>query len=52
MVLLSVQLPFLTFDDPRQYRLPSHRWIARDNPERVPPSIQLDPSWMLLTCGW
>jgi mannose-6-phosphate isomerase-like protein (cupin superfamily) len=52
MVLLSAQLPFLPFDHPNQYRLPSHRWIARNNPERVPASIQCDPSWMLLTCGW
>lgn len=52
MELLSVQLPYLPFDDPAQYRLPPHLWIARDNPERVPPTIQLDPSWMLLTCGW
>lgn len=52
MVLLSAQLPFLPFDHPDQYRLPAHRWIARDNPERVPASIQCDPSWMLLTCGW
>jgi mannose-6-phosphate isomerase-like protein (cupin superfamily) len=52
MVLLSAQLPYTAFDDPQQYRMPAHRWIARENPERVPATIQCDPSWMLLTCGW
>ncbi len=52
MVLLSAQLPFLPFDHPEQYRLPGYRWVARENPERVPASIQCDPSWMLLTYGW
>ena len=28
MTLLSVQLPYIPFEDPRQYSLPGHRWTA------------------------
>lgn len=48
MTLLSCQLPYLAFDDPRQYRLPSFRWIARDQPERRPPTVACDPAWSVL----
>lgn len=49
MTLLSVQLPYLAFDDPRQYRLPTHVWTARNNPEPSPPSVACDPAWTRLT---
>ena len=48
MTLLSCQLPFLPFDDPRQYRLPKHLWTARDNPEPRPPAVGCDPAWTVL----
>jgi mannose-6-phosphate isomerase-like protein (cupin superfamily) len=48
MTLLSCQLPYLPFDDPRQYRLPLHRWIACDNPEPHPPTVGCDPAWTVL----
>lgn len=51
MTLLSVQLPYLDFDDPRQYRLPRHRWVARENPEPQPPQVGCDPAWTMLTAG-
>jgi len=31
MTLISVQLPFLRFDDPRQYTLPRVRWLAQES---------------------
>ncbi len=31
MTLISVQLPFLAFDDPRQYTLPRVRWTAQES---------------------
>ena len=48
MVLLSCQLPFLSFDDPRQYRLPKVRWTAKEyhDPYRV--EIACDPGWSVL----
>lgn len=49
MTLLSCQMPFLEFDDPRQYTLPCHRWTARENPEPLPPSVGCDPAWTVLT---
>ena len=33
MTLLSVQAPFIPFDEPQQYTLPSTHWIARHNYE-------------------
>jgi mannose-6-phosphate isomerase-like protein (cupin superfamily) len=48
MTLLSVQLPYMAFDDPRQYRLPKRIWTARENPERDPPSVGCDPAWTVL----
>jgi mannose-6-phosphate isomerase-like protein (cupin superfamily) len=49
MTLLSCQLPYLPFDDPRQYRLPRHRWTARDNPEPKPAMVGCDPAWTVLS---
>lgn len=49
MTLLSCQLPFLAFDDPRQYRLPDFRWIARQQPERVSPTVACDPAWSVIS---
>lgn len=51
MTLLSVQMPYLAFDDPDQYRLPAKRWIARDNPEPTPPRVVCDPWWAIGHCG-
>jgi mannose-6-phosphate isomerase-like protein (cupin superfamily) len=48
MTLLSCQLPYMAFDDPRQYRLPSFRWIAREQPELTPPRVACDPAWYLI----
>ena len=36
MTLLSVQLPYITFDHPLQYSVPSTRWIARLHSEFFP----------------
>lgn len=48
MILLSCQLPFLPFDDPRQYRLPKIRWTAAEYREDAPPRIACDPAWTML----
>lgn len=48
MTLLSCQLPYLAFDDPRQYRLPAFRWLARNQPDRHPPKVACDPAWSVL----
>ena len=48
MTLLSVQLPYMDFDDPRQYRLPKKIWTARENPETTPPQVGCDPAWTVL----
>jgi hypothetical protein len=47
MTLLSVQMPYLAFDDPDQYRIPEKRWIARENPEPTPPKVACDPWWAI-----
>lgn len=51
MTLLSCQLPFLAFDDPRQYRLPKVRWIARERPDTYPVTVACDPGWMIAAFG-
>jgi hypothetical protein len=53
MTLLSCQLPYLPFDDPRQYRLPNYIWTARANPEATVPKVGCDPAWTVLAgmCG-
>lgn len=51
MTLLSCQLPYLAFSDPAQYRIPRHRWIAKENPEPDPPTVVVDASWNLYAGG-
>lgn len=51
MTLLSCQLPYVAFDDPDQFRIPKHRWIARENPERIRPQAGCDPAWTVLAAG-
>lgn len=48
MVLLSCQLPYLPFDDPRQYTLPNVRWTAANHQDRQP-TVGCDPAWTVLT---
>ncbi len=48
MLLLSCQLPFLSFDDPNQYRLPRCIWTARANPDAIEPKVGCDPAWTVL----
>lgn len=48
MVLLSCQLPFMKFDDPRQYRLPQVRWTAKEHSDSYPAGIACDPGWSVL----
>lgn len=48
MVLLSLQLPYLPFDDPKQYTLPSVRWMAATHQDRRP-TVGCDPAWTVLT---
>lgn len=47
MTLLSVQMPYLAFDDPDQFRLPHKRWVPRENPEATPPRVVCDPWWAI-----
>jgi hypothetical protein len=51
MRLLSVQLLYPAFDDPRQYRVPDYRWIARSNPDPAPVTVACDPAWTVLSQG-
>lgn len=48
MTLLSCQLPFLPFDDPRQYTLPDVRWTAMEHPTDADARVAFDPNWRLL----
>lgn len=48
MMLLSCQLPFLPFDDPRQYRLPAVRWTAKEHRHDDCPAVGCDPAWSVL----
>jgi mannose-6-phosphate isomerase-like protein (cupin superfamily) len=48
MTLLSCQLPFLSFDDPKQYRLPRVRWTAKDCRDGYQPCIACDAGWSVL----
>lgn len=48
MVLLSCQLPFLPFHDPRQYRLPKVRWTAKEHRCDDHPRVVCDPAWSVL----
>ena len=49
MTLLSCQLPYMAFDDPRQYRLPGFKWIAREQPETRLQTVACDAAWSMLT---
>lgn len=51
MTLLSCQLPFLPFDDPRQYRLPKVRWTAKEFRDSYAAGIACDPAWSVLAEG-
>lgn len=51
MTLLSAQLPFIEFDDPRQYTLPGFRWTAERCLDSSNAEIGLDPAWSLLASG-
>lgn len=44
MELLSCQLPYISFDDPRQFRLPSVSWTANE-PESYRAEIRCDAAW-------
>ncbi len=48
MTLLSCQLPYMAFDDPRQYRLPAVRWTAAQFPHDRLPQVSCDPAWSVL----
>lgn len=48
MTLLSVQSPFLAFDDPRQYTLPQQRWTARRCLDASQSRISLLDGWTRL----
>lgn len=48
MTLLSCQLPFLPFDDPRQYTLPEVRWTAAEHPIDRGAEVTIDPSWLMV----
>lgn len=48
MVLLSCQLPYLPFDDPKQYTLPGVRWTAATHQDQRP-TVGCDPAWTVLT---
>jgi len=49
MTLLSVQTPFLHFDDPAQYTLPDFRWTAAEHLDPRESRISLLDGWTLLT---
>jgi mannose-6-phosphate isomerase-like protein (cupin superfamily) len=51
MVLLSCQLPYLPFNDPRQYRLPAVRWTAKEHRHDPRPAVACDPAWTILARG-
>ena len=51
MTLLSCQLPFVAFDDPGQYRLPSVRWTAREFRDEYDVRVACDPAWSVLAVG-
>ena len=51
MTLLSCQLPFVSFDDPGQYRLPAVRWTAREFRDDYEVRVACDPAWSVLAVG-
>jgi hypothetical protein len=48
MTLLSCQLPYLAFDDPKQYRLPGVRWTAATQADTYSARIGTDAVWQYL----
>ena len=48
MTLLSCQLPYLAFDDPKQYRLPKVLWTARTHRDTYKAEIATDSTWARL----
>ncbi len=42
MTLLSIQSPFVPFNDPRQYRVPAYRWTHEQNLPSTPSQIMCD----------
>jgi mannose-6-phosphate isomerase-like protein (cupin superfamily) len=48
MVLLSCQLPYVPFDDPTQYRLPTLRWTAREYRQDHGAGVACDPAWSVI----
>jgi hypothetical protein len=48
MTLLSCQLPYLAFDDPKQYRLPDVRWTAAIHADTYTARIGTDAVWQHL----
>jgi mannose-6-phosphate isomerase-like protein (cupin superfamily) len=48
MTLLSVQVPFIPFDDPAQYTLPKYRWTARTHLDACNSRIVIPSGWTQL----
>jgi hypothetical protein len=48
MTLLSCQLPYLSFDDPKQYRLPKVLWTAKTHSDTYKAEIATDSTWARL----
>ena len=48
LTLLSCQLPFLPFEDPRQYTLPEILWTAMAHPTDADARVAFDPHWQVL----
>lgn len=44
MTLISVQSPYISFEDPHQYRLPSYRWHAAEQPRSCGIVCRLSPA--------
>lgn len=51
MTLLSCQLPYLAFNDPKQYRLPKIQWTAKDRADGYAPRVACDPGWSVIAQG-
>lgn len=48
MELLSCQLPFVPFDQPEQYRIPSCRWTAETHRDGYAAGVACDAAWTVL----
>ncbi len=49
MELFSCQLPFVPFDHPDQYRIPTRRWTAATHRDPLPPKVACDAAWTVLS---